>query len=54
MIVSNSTPLLAFARIDALELLAQIVQHLLIPEVIWHEVTHDPRRQGAEAVRQAT
>ena len=32
MIVSNATPLLAFARIDALELLEHIVRHLLIPE----------------------
>ena len=41
MIVSNATPLLAFARIDALELLALIVRHILIPETVWHEVTRD-------------
>ena len=44
MIVSNATPLLAFARIDALELLAHIVRHILIPETVWHEVTRDPWR----------
>ena len=53
MIVSNATPLLAFARIDALELLAHIVQHMLIPETVWHEVTRDPWRPGAEAIRRA-
>jgi hypothetical protein len=31
MSVSNATPLLAFVRIDALELLEHIVRHLLIP-----------------------
>jgi len=54
MIVSNSTPLLAFARIDALELLAQIVRHILIPETVWHEVTRDPWRPGAETIRHAS
>jgi len=54
MIVSNATPLLAFARIDALELLAHIVQHILIPETVWHEVTRGPWRPGAEAIRHAS
>ena len=54
MIVSNATPLLAFARIDALELLAHIVRHILIPETVWHEVTRDPWRPGAEVIRHAS
>jgi predicted nucleic acid-binding protein len=54
MIISNATPLLAFARIDALELLAHIVQHMLIPETVWHEVTRDSWRPGAEAIRHAS
>jgi predicted nucleic acid-binding protein len=54
MIVSNATPLLAFARIDALELLVHIVRHILIPETVWHEVTCDPWRPGAEAIRHAS
>ena len=53
MIVSNATPLLAFARINELRLLEQLVQHLLIPEAVWHEVTDDPSRPGAEAIRLA-
>jgi predicted nucleic acid-binding protein len=41
MIVSNATPLLAFAHIDALELLTHLVRPMLIPETVWHEVTRD-------------
>jgi predicted nucleic acid-binding protein len=51
MIVSNATPLLALTHIDTLELLAHIVQHILIPETVWHEVTRGPWRPGAEAIR---
>jgi predicted nucleic acid-binding protein len=54
MIVSNSTPLLAFARIDELGLLKQIVQHVLVPEAVWDEVTYDPARPGAETIRRAS
>jgi predicted nucleic acid-binding protein len=54
MIVSNATPLLAFARIDALELLEHIVRHILILETVWHEVTRDLWRPGAEAIRHAS
>ena len=54
MIVSNATPLLTFARIDALELLEHIVRHSLIPETVWHEVTRDPWRPGAEPSRHAS
>ena len=54
MIVSNSAPLLAFARINELALLERIVQHLLIPEAVWHEVTDDLSRPGAAAIRHAS
>jgi uncharacterized protein len=54
MIVSNSTPLLAFARIDELGLFEQIVQHILIPEAVWHEVTYDLARPGAEIIRRSS
>jgi predicted nucleic acid-binding protein len=54
MMVSNSTPLLAFARIDELGLLAQIVQHILVPEAVWHEVTYDLERPGAESIYSAS
>jgi predicted nucleic acid-binding protein len=54
MMVSNSTPLLAFARIDELGLLAQVVQHIVIPEAVWHEVTYDLERPGAERIYSAS
>jgi predicted nucleic acid-binding protein len=46
--------LLAFARINALELLEHIVRHILIPKTVWHEVTRDSWRSGAEAIRHAS
>ena len=54
MIVSNSTPLIAFARIGELELLQKLVQHVLVPEAVWQEVTEAGDRPGAEEVRKAT
>ncbi len=54
MIVSNSTPLIAFARIGELELLHQLVQHVLVPEAVWKEVTEAGSRPGAEEIRKAT
>jgi predicted nucleic acid-binding protein len=54
MIISNSTPLLAFARIDELGLLEQTVQHVIIPEAVWHEVTYELARPGVGAIRRAT
>jgi predicted nucleic acid-binding protein len=54
MIVSNSTPLIAFARIRELELLHHLVQHLLIPEAVWSEVADAGDRLGAEEIRKAT
>jgi predicted nucleic acid-binding protein len=54
MRISNATPLIAFARIGELALLARLVQRLAVPEAVWHEVTDDPTQPGAEAIRQAT
>jgi predicted nucleic acid-binding protein len=54
MIVSNSTPLIAFARIGEVELLHQLVQHVLVPEAVWREVTEAGDRPGAEEIRKAT
>ena len=54
MIVSNSTPLIAFARIGELELLRQIVRHVLVPEAVWQEVTEAGNRPGAEEIRGAS
>jgi predicted nucleic acid-binding protein len=54
MIVSNSTPLIAFARIGELELLRQLVQHVFVPEAVWKEVAEAGSRPGAEEIRKAT
>ena len=54
MIVSNATPLIAFARIGELALLERIVEQLTVPEAVWQEVTEVPDRVGSEAIRQAT
>ncbi len=54
MIVSNSTPLIAFARIGELELLQQIVRYVLIPEAVWKEVTEAGNRAGAKEIRNAS
>lgn len=54
MIVSNSTPLIAFARIGELELLHQLIQHVVVPEAVWKEVTEAGDRPGAEEIHKAT
>jgi hypothetical protein len=35
MIVSDATPLIAFARIGELTLLERIVHHVTLPETVW-------------------
>lgn len=54
MIVSNATPLIAFARIGELALLERIVEELTLPQVVWQEVTEASERPGAETIREAT
>ncbi len=38
MIISNATPLIAFARIQRLDLLHQVVGALVIPEEVVNEI----------------
>jgi uncharacterized protein len=54
MIVSNATPLIAFARIGELALLERIVHHVTLPETVWDEVTAVTTHPGAEAIGQAS
>lgn len=54
MIVSNSTPLIAFARIGELELLHRLIQYVLVPEAVWNEVMETGGRPGAAEIRTAT
>ena len=53
MIVSNTTPLIAFARIGELDLLQKIIGYILIPDAVWREVTQAGNRLGAEEIRNA-
>ena len=53
MVVSNSTPLIAFARIGELELLRRIVGHVCIPAAVWDEITGATNRAGADEVQRA-
>ncbi len=54
IIVSNSTPLIAFARIGELVLLQRIVGQVLIPEAVWQEITRANNRLGAAEIRTAS
>ena len=54
MIVSNATPLIAFARIGELVLLERIVEELTLPQAVWQEVAEAAERPGAGAIREAT
>ena len=54
MVVSNTTPLIAFARIGELDLLQKIIGHILIPDAVWREVTQAGSRLGAEEIRNAS
>jgi predicted nucleic acid-binding protein len=54
MIISNATPLIAFARIGELTLLEGIVHHVTLPETVWGEVTAVTAHPGVEDIRQAT
>jgi predicted nucleic acid-binding protein len=54
IVVSNSSPLIALARIGRLNLLASLYKRILIPEEVQHEVTVAGRGlPGAEEVRNA-
>ncbi|MBD3307029.1 DUF3368 domain-containing protein [candidate division KSB3 bacterium] len=47
MIISNSTPLIAFARIGAFPLLQRLVKQLVIPTAVAHEIAeYGPEQPG--------
>jgi hypothetical protein len=45
MIISNATPLIAFAKIGQLSLLQKIVNNLVIPEAVANEISAYPQGQ---------
>jgi hypothetical protein len=53
MIVSDSTPLIAFARIGELELLRRVVDQLIVPQAVWEELTAATNRAGAAEIQNA-
>lgn len=53
--VSNSSPLIALARIDLLTVLPSLFQEILVPEAVWHEVViRGVGKPGGEALIKAT
>jgi hypothetical protein len=54
VIVADSSPLIALAVIDQLELLSRLYAKVLIPPAVWDEVTvQGEGLPGAQAIRQA-
>jgi len=54
-LVADSSPLIALAVIDALNLLPRLYHRIIIPPAVWHEVTvAGAGLPGADAVRAAT
>jgi predicted nucleic acid-binding protein len=52
-VICNATPLIAFARIDRLELLRKAAGNLVIPEAVAREISdYDSGRRGAIALSQ--
>src|SRR3712207_6178213 len=48
-VVSNSSPLILFARIDRLDLLHEVFGEILVPEAVWHEVVAQGAGRSGEA-----
>ncbi|MCI0439586.1 MAG: DUF3368 domain-containing protein [Chloroflexi bacterium] len=54
-VVSNTGPLLAFARAGRLGLLREVVRELIIPDAVYKEiVVHGAGRAGAEEVQEGS
>src|SRR5690554_1473945 len=46
-IVSDSGPILSFARADQFNLLRAVVQELIVPQAVWDEIVVQGRRRPA-------
>lgn len=54
IVVSNSTPLIALAKIDCFDLLRELFGAIVVPTAVYDEVvTHAQDRPGAAQIRQA-
>jgi predicted nucleic acid-binding protein len=49
-VVADAGPLIAFGRIDRLELLSQVLGTVLVPDVVARECLADPLKPGARAI----
>ncbi len=54
MIVSNSGPIITFARAGRLDLLKKILKEVIIPEAVWHDVVvRGKTKPGSKEVKEA-
>lgn len=53
LVVADSGPLIALARIGRLDLLPKVVEQVLVPHTVAAECTRDPDKPGARAIRMA-
>ncbi len=54
MVVADSTPLIALARVGRLELLCDVFGRVIIPDAVWRETVEDSRgRTGASEISAA-
>lgn len=53
MVVADSGPLIALARLDLLRLLRTHFDEVLVPDAVFAECTVHPHRPGAQAIRAA-
>jgi hypothetical protein len=53
LVVADSGPLIALARIGRLDLLLKVVEQVLVPHTVAEECTRDPEKPGARAIRMA-
>lgn len=53
IVVSDASPLISLAAIGHLELLHRLYSEVLVPDVVYHEVSADPNAPGAAAIAAA-
>lgn len=53
LLVADSGPLIALARLGLLAVPAQLFGELLVTATVWHEVTHEPRAADQAALAAA-
>lgn len=53
LLVADTGPLLALARVDGLEWLTCGFSEVLVPRIVWKESQHHPVREDAQMLRKA-